>query len=53
MIPWIDSHEWAKTDYGSVGYAVFFVMTLFTFLASLALVTYYLSRSSYSSDKWQ
>ncbi|UCE45296.1 MAG: hypothetical protein JSU93_08025 [Methanobacteriota archaeon] len=53
LIPWIDSQEWARTQYGSVGYAVFFIMTLFTFLASLALAAYYFSRSSYPSDKWR
>ena len=53
LIPWIDSQEWARTQYGNVGYAVFFIMTLFTFLSSLAMVAYYFSRSSYTSDKWQ
>ena len=52
-IPWVDGQDWSKTHYGSVGFALFFVMVLFTFLSSVALAAFYFSSSSYPTDKWQ
>lgn len=53
LIPWVDRQEWARTLHGDVGYALFFVMVLFTVMVSIALVAFLFSRSSYASDKWQ
>ncbi|UCE92247.1 MAG: hypothetical protein JSV90_03690 [Methanobacteriota archaeon] len=53
LIPWVDSQEWARTDYGSVGYALFFIMVSFTFVTFVASVAFFFSGSSYPADKWQ
>ena len=53
VIPWVDSQDWSKTQYGSVGFAVFFVMVLFTFVSFVALVAFFFSSSSYAADNWR
>jgi hypothetical protein len=53
LIPWVDRQDWARTNYGSVGFALFFLMVFFTFLAVMVLISFYFSRSSYPADKWQ
>jgi len=53
LIPWVDKQDWSVTRFGTIGYVIFYFVVFFTFIASLALVGYYFSRSSYASDKWQ
>lgn len=53
VIPWVDSQDWSKTQFGSVGFALFFVMVLFTFVSTVAMAAFFFSSSSYPADKWQ
>ncbi len=53
LMRWVSRQEWSTTVYGDVGYALSFIMVFFTFAASLALIAYFFSRSSYPSDRWQ
>lgn len=53
VIPWVDDQEWSMTHFGSVGFALSFIVAMFTFLACVAMIAFIFSRSSYPSDRWQ
>ena len=53
VIPWVESQDWSRTQFGNVGFALFFAMVLFTFVSFAALAAFFFSRSSYAADKWQ